>query len=97
MSIGDFIRAATERAKAKKDIRSKKKMYRKQGRAAAKTIRSSGVKGKELRGTLKANRVFHNTDKEGNPGGIKAFGAMSARQASITKKRDERKAARNDT
>ena len=107
MGIGELIKDATERAKAKRaakvakkakrtEVRDKKKSAKKDRKAAVKKVRSENKPGKERRMLVGAARAFHGTDKEGNKGGFSAFGKFAGKKTAQVKKRAERKAKRDE-
>jgi hypothetical protein len=98
------LAARTKRASKRterKEIRGKRKEGRKKSRAAVKEIRSKDKPGAARRGLVLATKAFHKVDKEGKPGGYKAFGKFTGskrakRIGEAVKRQKARREARED-
>jgi hypothetical protein len=75
--------------KHRREVKEKRKSWRDKGRAADKKIRSEDKPGAQRSQRLAASRVFHKTDKEGNPGGFKAFGEYAGRMSAQAKRKEK--------
>ena len=80
----------------RQDIRAKRDEWRTKGREEIKKIRSEETQSPERRAKIQATKAYHKTDKDGNPGGFAAVGALQQKLGASTNAATARKTTRTD-